>query len=199
MIKIILIIFLTFLISSTSNSNPENIKIAPSIKDNVRMVNKCQRSEDQKVFVFGRNYNNRYNPIVFEKFGEDELTGYRLIGNLFLDNQRKEFIFYDNIGGVIIKKYVFSGSSKKPDLNSKSFIVPNKKGETLYKEYKQIQELSDKNKISLDEYSKKFREYSISLKNYSEETIKKFDKREISLSDEDYTCGETDVLSIKNF
>lgn len=197
--KTILITFLSFFISSTSNSNPENIKIAPSIKDNVRMVNKCQRSGDQKVFVFGRNYNNRYNPIVFEKFGEDELTGYRFIGNLFLDNQRKEFVFYDNLGGVIVKKYVFSGSSKKPDLKSKSFIVPNKKGENLYKEYKQIKELSDKDKISLDEYYKKIKEYSTSLKNYSEETIKKFDKREISLSDEDYTCGETDVFSIKNF
>lgn len=197
--KIILIIFLTFFISSTSTSNPENIKIAPPKKDNIRMVNKCKKNDDKEVSVFNRNYNNLYNPIVFQKVGEDERTGYRFISNLFLDSQRKEFIFYDNLGGIIIKKYVFSGSSIRPDLNTKSFIVPDRKGETLYKDYKRLQELSDKDKISLDEYSKKFKEYSISLKNYSEETIKKFDKREISLSDEKYTCGETDVFSIKNF
>ena len=193
--KIILITFLSFFISSVSSSNSGNIKIAPSSKENEKLINKCKESELKEELVFVRNYSTRYDPVVYENYGKDDLKGSRIISNLFLDSQKKEFIFYDNLGGVLIKKYVFSGSMTKPDLKSISFVIADKKGESLYTDYKR-QRLDNKGLISENNYHIKLKEYSISIKDYFDETIKKKHKREIS--NQNFICRETVLLGIKN-
>ena len=75
--KIILIIFLSFFISSISSSNSENIKIAIPLKDNFRLVIVCKDDVDKEVIILIRLYNNLNNPIVFEKYGDDLNTGWR--------------------------------------------------------------------------------------------------------------------------
>jgi len=193
--KIILVTFLSFFIPTISSSNSENIKIASSIKDNVRMINKCI-NEDKEEIVIGRNYLNRHNPIVFQKYGDDPSMGYRPIGNLFFDTQTKEFIFYDNLSGLIVRKYTLGTTLDNPDLKVKSFS-PDIKGERLYKDYKRIESQKTKNLISLEEYFKRFKEWSISQKNYYEETVKIEDKFRINFKDEDYICDKTVLLNIK--
>ena len=193
--KIILVIFFSFFISSISSSNSENIKIASSIKDNVRMINKCINADKEEI-VIGRNYLNRYNPIVFQKYGDDPSMGYRPISNLFFDTQTKEFIFYDNLSGLIVRKYTLSSTLDNPDLKVKSFS-PDTKGESLYKDYLRIETLKTKDSISLEEYMKRFKEWSISQKNYYEETVKKDNKYRINFSDKDYICNKTVLLNIK--
>ena len=81
--KIILITFLSFFISSVSSSNSGNIKIAPSSKENEKLINKCKDSELKEELVFVRNYSTRYDPVVYENFGKDDLKGSRIISNLF--------------------------------------------------------------------------------------------------------------------
>ena len=83
----------------------------------------------------------------------------------------------------------------KPDLKSISFVIADKKGESLYTDYKR-QRLDNKGLISENNYHIKLKEYSISIKDYFEETIKKKDKREIS--NQNFICRETVLLGIKN-
>jgi len=193
--KIILIIFLSFFISSTSSSNSENIKIAIPLKDNFRLVNECKDDVDKKVIILNRLYNNFNNPIVFEKYGDDLNTGWRGISNLFLDNQKKEFIFYDNLGGILVK-YVFSGNFEKPDLKSYSFFG-GRKAETLFNDMMRIVEISKKNSISSNEYIKRLKEYSISVKDHYEETVKK-DNKYRNIIEKNFICKETVVFNIIN-
>ena len=193
--KIILTIFLSFFISSTSSSNSENIKIAIPLKDNLRLVNECKDDVDKKVIILNRLYNNLNNPIVFEKYGDDLNTGWRGISNLFLDNQKKEFIFYDNLGGILVK-YVFSGNFEKPDLKSYSFFG-GRKAETLFNDMMRIVEISKKNSISSNEYIKRLKEYSISVKDHYEETIKK-DNKYRNIREKNFICKETVVFNIIN-
>jgi hypothetical protein len=193
--KIILTIFLSFFISSTSSSNSENIKIAIPLKDNLRLVNECKDDVDKKVIILNRLYNNLNNPIVFEKYGDDLNAGWRGISNLFLDNQKKEFIFYDNLGGILVK-YVFSGNFEKPDLKSYSFFG-GRKAETLFNDMMRIVEISKKNSISSNEYIKRLKEYSISVKDHYEETIKK-DNKYRNIREKNFICKETVVFNIIN-
>jgi hypothetical protein len=191
---LILITSLLFCISSVSYSNSENIKIAPPIKENIRMINQCKSLGDGKLFTLGRNYKDQSNPIVFQKYGNDPNKGYRMIGNLFLDKQKKEFIFYDNLGGNIISKYILSGNFEQPELRIISFIGNIQAGD-LYNDYKRLEKQQEKNSISVNMYSKKLTEYSVSMKNNFEETIKK-KKRETSLSNENYSCETTETFKI---
>ena len=46
-------------------------------------------------------------------------------------------------------------------------------------------------------YMKRFKEWSISQKNYYEETVKKDNKYRINFSDKDYICNKTVLLNIK--
>ena len=193
--KIILIIFLSFFIYSTSSSNSENIKIAIPLKDNFRLVNECKDDVDKKVIILNRLYNNLNNPIVFEKYGDDLNTGWRGISNLFLDNPKKEFIFYDNLGGILVK-YVFSGNFEKPDLKSYSFFG-GRKAETLFNDMMRIVEISKKNSISSNEYIKRLKEYSISVKDHYEETVKK-DNKYRNIIEKNFICKETVVFNIIN-
>jgi hypothetical protein len=193
--KIILITFLSFFISSTSSSNSENIKIAIPLKDNFRLVNECKDDVDKKVIILNRLYNNLNNPIVFEKYGDDLNTGWRGISNLFLDNPKMEFIFYDNLGGILVK-YVFSGNFEKPDLKSYSFFG-GRKAETLFNDMMRIVEISKKNSISSNEYIKRLKEYSISVKDHYEETVKKDNKYQ-NIIEKNFICKETVVFNIIN-
>lgn len=193
--KIILITFLSFFIFSTSSSNSENIKIAIPLKDNLRLVNECKDDVDKEVIILNRLYNNLNNPIVFQKYGEDLNTGWRGISNLFLDNQKKEFIFYDNLGGILVK-YVFSGNFEKPDLKSYSFFG-GRKAETLFNDMMRIVEISKKNSISSNEYIKRLKEYSISVKDHYEETVKK-DNKYRNIIEKNFICKETVVFNIIN-
>jgi len=193
--KIILTILLSLFISSTSSSNSENIKIAIPLKDNFRLVNECKDDVDKKVIILNRLYNNFNNPIVFEKYGDDLNTGWRGISNLFLDNQKKEFIFYDNLGGILVK-YVFSGNFEKPDLKSYSFFG-GRKAETLFNDMMRIVEISKKNSISSNEYIKRLKEYSISVKDHYEETVKK-DNKYRNIIEKNFICKETVVFNIIN-
>ena len=193
--KIILTIFLSFFISSTSSSNSENIKIAIPLKDNLRLVNECKDDVDKEVLILNRLYNNLNNPIVFQKYGDDLNTGWRGISNLFLDNQKKEFIFYDNLGGILVK-YVFSGNLEKPDLKSYSFFG-GRKAETLFNDMMRIVEISKKNSISSNEYIKRLKEYSISVKDHYEETVKK-DNKYRNIIEKNFICKETVVFNIIN-
>jgi hypothetical protein len=195
MIKIILTIFLSFFISSTSNSNSENIKIAIPLKDNLRLVNECKDDVDKEVIILNRLYNNLNNPIVFQKYGDDPNTGWRAISNLFLDSQKKEFIFYDNLGGILVK-YVFSGNLEKPDLKSYSFFG-GRKAETLFNDMNRIVELNKNNSINPNGYIKRLKEYSISVKDHYEETVKKENKYR-NIREKNFTCKETVVFNIKN-
>ena len=193
--KIILTILLSLFISSTSSSNSENIKIAIPLKDNFRLVNECKDDVDKKVIILNRLYNNFNNPIVFEKYGDDLNTGWRGISNLFLDNQKKEFIFYDNLGGILVK-YVFSGNFEKPDLKSYSFFG-GRKAETLFNDMMRIVEISKKNSISSNEYITRVKEYSISVKDHYEETVKK-DNKYRNIIEKNFICKETVVFNIIN-
>ena len=158
------------------------------------MINQCKSLGDGKLFTLGRNYKDQSNPIVFQKYGNDPNKGYRMIGNLFLDKQKKEFIFYDNLGGNIISKYILSGNFEQPELRIISFIGNIQAGD-LYNDYKRLEKQQEKNSISVNMYSKKLTEYSVSMKNNFEETIKK-KKRETSLSNENYSCETTETFKI---
>ena len=193
--KIILIVSISFFISSVSYSNSENIKIAPPIKESIRMTNQCKSLEDGKIFTLGRNYKDQSNPIVFQKYGNDPNKGYRMIGNLFLEKQRKEFIFYDNLGGDIISKYILSGNFEQPDIKIITFMG-DVQTRDLYNDYKRLDKQQEKSSISGDMYLKKLKEYSVSLKNNVEGKIKNNNKYELSFPNENYTCETTKTFKI---
>lgn len=60
-----------------------------------------------------------------------------------------------------------------------------------------IVEISKKNSISSNEYIKRLKEYSISVKDHYEETVKK-DNKYRNIIEKNYMCKETVVFNIIN-
>ena len=165
--KIILVVFLLFFISSFSYANSVVIELASPLKENQRLVYKCKNIKDNKSQMFARNYNNFNNPFVVELY-ENDINKIRIISLLFKDASAKEYIFYDNKAGLIISKYILSGTFGKPEVQIQSILGGDEKTIVLYNDLTKILKLDNSNK-----FLNEFKKYSISLKDHFEDTIKR--------------------------
>ncbi|CAO6130092.1 hypothetical protein MCEMIHM21_01184 [Candidatus Pelagibacterales bacterium] len=180
--KIILIIFLSFFISSSSYSSPV-IELASPLKENQRLVYRCKNIKDNKTQIFARNYNNLNNPLIIELYDNDT-NKIRVISLLFKNDSAKEYIFYDNKAGLIISKYILSGSIVKPTFKVQSIAGGDEKSLTLYNDLTKILKLDNSTK-----FLKEIKKYSVALKDHYEDVTKK--KYTIKITEENLNCEET--------
>ena len=185
--KIILISFLSFLISSVSYSNSVKIELASPLKENQRLVYKCKNIKDNKTQIFARNYNNFNNPVVIELYDND-VNKIRFISFLFKNDSAKEYVFYDNRAGII-SKYILKGSYANPQVKIESMLTGDEKTLNLYNDLTKILKLDDTNK-----FLKESKKYSISLKDHFEDKIK--NKYQVKLTEQNLSCDEIEKYKL---
>lgn len=210
--KIILVIFLSFFISSISYSDSKNITTY-SIGTNRMISLKCEE-KDKKFIKFINIIHKNNNPgVVLWKFKKEDqflLSSYQFASKL-----DKSYVFYESFGTENLTKTSYQSVNLLEAVkNNNKFsmdlimikIIDTKKSNKLYEDYKKIESNWRLDKILSNHlYNrddlKNIEEYSNSLRDTFEskyEEAKKLNIEKTLTQKVEFVCDVPEVYNIKN-
>jgi hypothetical protein len=189
--KIILLLFLSFFISSASYSNSKDIIIAEPIKINSAVIFHCTtKYVEETVTVYFITIHKNINPgiVLWAQNPKNIDLQISFISNLFSNKIENKYIFYHNLGGGILAKYSYSPEDIDSSIkNKKKFFIKGTILRPLDEVKKSFKVFEDVEKIfegwTLTEFSSLSRPFSKSqlskVENYSKSIKDLFEKQEL--------------------